>query len=289
MLYTATNSAGRCLLSWMACFLDTLQRSRILIGRSLLLLVLTHLGLLQARAQRGEPRKLTMASGPSSPAEQLIFIEANQDRAAHGIAPLSWDFALAAAARRHASVMARANAISHQFAGEVDLQTRTMEAGAHFSVVAENVAEDPEVAAINDAWMHSAGHRANLLDPRLNAIGVGLAQRGGEWFAVEDFSRRVEAVSLAGQEQQVGALVAQYGVALLPARQARDTCKTDAGYAGAREPMFTMRYTATSLGRLPDVLTARLRSGKYHVAAVGACDPGPEDGFTTYRLAVLLF
>ena len=41
---------------------------------------------------------------------------------------------------------------------------------------------------------------------------------------------------------------------------------------------------------VPNPLVERLRSGEYQTAAVGACDSAnAEQGFTTYRLAVLLY
>lgn len=235
-------------------------------------------------------RRAAPPAGPSTPAEQLIFIQANQDRAQQGERPLAWDPSLAAAARTHAERMARANAISHQFPGELDLQTRAMRSGADFSMVAENVAVDPNLADLNSAWMRSPGHRANLLNPQLDSIGIGLAQRGGEWFAVQDFSRRVASMTLDQQEQQVAGLVRRGGVEVLENQQvARQTCAMDQGHAGARQPLFMMHYTAANLSRLPAALVARLSSGKYKTALVGACPAGSQDGFSAYRIAVMLF
>ena len=51
-----------------------------------------------------------------------------------------------------------------------------------------------------------------------------------------------------------------------------------------------MRWEGTDLGRLPEELEERIATGKYHKAAVGACDSGsPGQGFTTYKLAVMLY
>jgi hypothetical protein len=43
------------------------------------------------------------------------------------------------------------------------------------------------------------------------------------------------------------------------------------------------------LSRLPDGFEQKLLSGKYHAAAVGACDAGGAGGFTRFRIAVLLY
>jgi hypothetical protein len=51
-----------------------------------------------------------------------------------------------------------------------------------------------------------------------------------------------------------------------------------------------MRWEGSDLNRLPDVLEEKISTGRYHMAAVGACSSGNRgQGFTTYRLAVLLF
>ena len=230
------------------------------------------------------------AAGPSSPAEQLIFVLANQERQKRGIAPLAWDANLAAAARMHAMRMAKANTISHQLAGEADLGARAMQSGAHFSVVAENVAMAPSAAMIHDEWMHSPGHRANLLDPRLDALGVAVVQQGGELFAVQDFSRRVQVMNYAQQEQQVEGLLAARGMAVLQdSADARKSCAMADGYAGNRRPLFTMHYTTTNLSLLPDALASKLRSEQHHQVAVGACASDRGGDFSYYNIAVLVY
>jgi uncharacterized protein YkwD len=49
---------------------------------------------------------------------------------------------------------------------------------------------DPELAArIVDAWMHSPGHRANILRPEFTHLGVGVVVRGEEVRATQSFAR----------------------------------------------------------------------------------------------------
>jgi hypothetical protein len=51
-----------------------------------------------------------------------------------------------------------------------------------------------------------------------------------------------------------------------------------------------MRWEGSDLSRLPDVLVSKLHSGQYRSAAVGVCDSAqPGQGFTTYKVAVLLY
>jgi len=56
------------------------------------------------------------------------------------------------------------------------------------TIAAENlskVAASP--AAVIDAWMHSPGHRSNLLDPMLTEIGVGCVHDGNSMLCSQVF------------------------------------------------------------------------------------------------------
>ena len=204
--------------------------------------------------------------------------------------PLHRDPHLELAARLHAYEMVRHGDISHQFPGEPDLAARGGDAGAHFSLITENVAEAPNAAQIHDLWMQSAGHRANLLDPKVDAVGIAVVRDRGQFYAVEDFGRTVETLSLEQQESTVAGLLEQRGLTLSGNRgEARQTCEMPTGYAGGRQPWFVMRYTSADIEQLPPELTSRLTSGKYHQASVGACINSKQGPFTSYNLAILLF
>jgi hypothetical protein len=187
--------------------------------------------------------------------------------------------------------MAARASISHQYPGEPELAARGRQAGAHFSVISENVAEASSAVQIHDAWMNSAGHRANLLDPRVDSIGIRVISRAGQLYAVEDFDRSFMHLSLGDQETAVGELLQSTSsvTVLRPSEDARRTCTMETGYAGRRQPWFVMRYTAVELTRLPDTLKQKLASGKYHEAAVGACTAGATNNFSAYSIAVMLY
>jgi hypothetical protein len=91
-------------------------------------------------------------------------------------------------------------------------------------------------------------------------------------------------------EQKIEQLVAERGIRSVSASSAaRQTCAMDHGFAGTR-PNFIMRWEGSDLSRLPDVLDEKISTGRYKAAAVGACSSGNRgQGFTTYRLAVMLF
>jgi hypothetical protein len=238
-----------------------------------------------ARPASAPPPKL------ASVAEQYLFSAANAERMQRGLAPLKWDETLRRAARRHAGEMAARESISHQYPGEADLANRGHEAGAKFTVISENVAEAWSAPEIHDAWMRSPDHRANLLDPRVNAVGISVERRGGQLYAVEDFDRSIESLRYEDQESAIAELLQTAArVRMLPdAEDARRTCEMNTGYAGERKPWFVMRFTAASLDRLPNTLRAKLATGKYHSAAVGACNARSTGPFTAYAVAVMLF
>ncbi len=223
--------------------------------------------------------------------EQQVMDLANADRAQQGLAPLKWDPALAQAAADHAQLMAQQPALSHQYPGEPDLVTRGGAAGAHFRSIAENVALAPSPQALEKEWMNSAPHRANILNPAMNTIGIGLVKKGGNYYAVEDFADGVAELGPEQIEQKITQLLQQRGLQSAASTQdARQTCEMQHGSAGGSAPGFIMRWEGTDLTRLPDVLEQKIATHQYHKAAVGACDSGnPSQGFTTYKVAVLLY
>src|SRR3977135_3570533 len=105
----------------------------------------------------------TLAQEPSEP-EQVLFDSANHERIALHLQPLKWDPALAEAARRHALLMAKERTLEHRLPGEPPLDERARQAGARFCKIGENIAIAAQASVIHTGWMHSPGHRANILD-----------------------------------------------------------------------------------------------------------------------------
>ena len=223
-------------------------------------------------------------------AEQYLLAAANEARANQGLSPLRFDPVLAEASAVHAREMANHDAISHQFDGEPELATRAANAGVHFSEIAENVGEAPTSPIIHDLWMHSPGHRANLLDPNIDSIGIAVVSRDNQLYAVEDFASSVQSLTLNQQEHTVAGVLSKTGMKVAETtNDARQTCMMSTGYAGSRQPWFIMRYTASSLNEIPSQLKVRLSTGKYHQAVVGACPTTRKTPFTAYNIAVLLY
>jgi uncharacterized protein YkwD len=130
----------------------------------------------------------TSTSMSVSRAERELFDSVNQARRAEGLSPLRWDGALAEAARRHAETMAEHGTAQHEFQGEPSLAARVKQAGGHFSWLSENVTQGPTPQFIHVQFMKSPPHRANILDRDMNSIGIGVVERYGQLFTVEDIS-----------------------------------------------------------------------------------------------------
>ncbi|MGB2671169.1 MAG: CAP domain-containing protein [Candidatus Acidiferrum sp.] len=220
--------------------------------------------------------------------EKVLFDDANSARAAAGVQPLKWDAALAAAARQHAALMAHEILLSHQYPDELPLAERAGRAGAKFSLIAENVAMGFTADTIHEGWMHSPGHRKNILNPELASVGIATIRGTRGLFAVQDFSRPVAELSLEQQEAKVISLLERVGMrGAIATEEARKTCGTDRVYENA-PVTYVSRFEVTTLDELPDQLLQQIKRREYRKAEVGACLGGDEAGFTRYRLAVVL-
>lgn len=117
---------------------------------------------------------------------QQAFAATNAQRADAGLRALRANDCLQRAAVRQARLMAQREQLFHQ-----DLGAVLEECG--LSAAGENVASGfpSGRSAVNDGWMHSEGHRANLLDPSFRLVGIG-ARKGhnGRWYVAQVFGRK---------------------------------------------------------------------------------------------------
>lgn len=232
-----------------------------------------------------------MAQVDASPAEKALLQMANQVRAEHGVAPLVWNSALARAARAHAKrVVSEPGELQHQYPGEPDVVARASHDGALFSAVAENLARGGQnPSELQQVWMSTPVHRANLLDPKMNAVGIGVIESGGLLSAVEDFAHTVTAPKRDDIESQVMKALQKAGISSVKMTDAaRSNCESQSNTAPGAQ--LVVHWEGSSPGQLPDVLVQRIARGTYQSAAVGACPSAQSNqGFSTYRVAVLLY
>jgi hypothetical protein len=219
----------------------------------------------------------------------MLYDAVNRERASLGLRQLQWDTALANAARLHTALLADHDALSHRFDGEADLQTRLRMAGASFRLVAENVAEAPDVSALHIAWMNSTPHRANILDPQVDSIGIAIERRGEQYFATQDFAAVVAPLSREEQERRVASLLQASGLSLVNGLEdARKGCDQDHS-TFSTPPATIARFENSDLNLLPPDLGRIIASGRFRHAAVAACDLPTGSPFARFKLTVLLY
>lgn len=112
----------------------------------------------------------------------------NSQRRRRHLRPLHLNKKLSLASRRHARRMAAHHFFAHgDFVGRI--RSVRYLAGARSWIVGENIAwgsrrlGTPE--AIVRAWMHSPGHRANILSRSFREVGIGIS-RGAPVAGVDD-------------------------------------------------------------------------------------------------------
>ena len=115
-------------------------------------------------------------------AERHVVCLVNRTRARFGLRPLSPNRCLHRVAARHAHDMVARRYFAHVTPNGWDTGARAQASGyaprAAAWIVGENIAWGVDGAAspawVMNAWMHSPGHRANILNPRFRDIGVGI-------------------------------------------------------------------------------------------------------------------
>jgi hypothetical protein len=127
-----------------------------------------------------------------SQAERQLVQMLNQERARAGLPSVKVDDRLTQAARAHSSLMAQADQLTHQLAGEPTLPKRLAATHLRFNNDAENVAYNYSVQAAHDGLMRSPPHRANILSPKYNTVGVGVVRSGDRLWVTQDFAYRLE-------------------------------------------------------------------------------------------------
>jgi uncharacterized protein YkwD len=125
------------------------------------------------------------ASLGSGKAARATLCLLNRERRAHGLRPLRLDSKLNRAARGHARDMVARRYFAHTSRSGASFSARIKRTGWTRSrrswTVGENIGWGggslASPRAMVAAWMRSPGHRANILQGRFRAIGIGIANR----------------------------------------------------------------------------------------------------------------
>ncbi|GGH80874.1 putative YkwD family protein [Pullulanibacillus pueri] len=111
--------------------------------------------------------------------EQQVVDLTNKERTDRGLQPLKLDVNLSKMARDKSADMVKNNYFDHQsptYGSPFDMMKKY---GISYSSAGENIAAGQKTPEeVVNSWMNSEGHRANILNPDYDTIGVGYVQGG---------------------------------------------------------------------------------------------------------------
>ena len=126
------------------------------------------------------------ANTTSSYVDQVVAL-VNQDRASNGVGGITGSPALNAAAQKRAEELKQS--FSHTRPNGTSCFTVFGECGISYRAAGENIAwGQSSPAAVENCWMNSSGHRANILNPSYGKIGVGVVEASGRLYWVQLFT-----------------------------------------------------------------------------------------------------
>lgn len=105
-----------------------------------------------------------------------------------GLPLLGWNPKLADTARAHSLDMVVNKYFDHNSPVLGSPFDRMKKAGIAYGYAGENIAADQlDGVAVHYAWMNSAGHRSNILEPRYTKLGVGVIMQNGKSMYTQNF------------------------------------------------------------------------------------------------------
>ena len=108
----------------------------------------------------------------------------NGARADAGLAPLALDDNASQIAQEWSASMAASNTLNHNPSLGSAIDSRV---GTGWVAYAENVAYNGSHEGAYSAFMASDGHRANILNPSFDRMGIGIVQDGGTFWVTVVF------------------------------------------------------------------------------------------------------
>jgi uncharacterized protein YkwD len=138
----------------------------------------------------------------ATPEEQIavdLFERANDERRERGLEPLEWNEELAQLAREWSQEMSATGEFQHR-----DIDLDLIEEFDGLTGLGENIftstAPVPSGRA-HEGWMRSPGHRANLLSPDWDRLGIGVVcTDDGSVYATQNFGRTATGAPETTQE-----------------------------------------------------------------------------------------
>jgi uncharacterized protein YkwD len=111
-------------------------------------------------------------------AEEQMLTTVNREREANGLQPVIMDMQLRKLARSHSLDMFQRGYFSHYTPDGLSPFDRMNAANIEYTYAGENLALAPSTDLAMQGLMNSPGHRANILNPNFNKIGIGAIDGG---------------------------------------------------------------------------------------------------------------
>jgi uncharacterized protein YkwD len=130
---------------------------------------------------------VTARPAAASTTEDSFTTMLNDARSNHGVSRLKVGKQLVKVARQQARRMADRDLLYHNPNLTSDVH--------NWRFVGENVGYGPDAATVNSAFMHSAPHKANILDTNYTKIGIGVVVSNGRVWVAEVFKKPMKSHS----------------------------------------------------------------------------------------------
>lgn len=246
--------------------------------------------------------KLASAQVGLSSGELQLFNLLNQERAKAGLPKFQWNYQLAESARAHTQLLANQEDLSHQFPGEAVLGDRIGATGLRYDVAAENVAAASSVQEIHSGLMESPEHRANILSPEYNSVGLAIIPRNGDLYVTEDFAHTLpsyteeqfrHAVVAAFNKQRKANRIASVNATVNPrlhelaCSDSNDVQHIIEGLPGA---LTLVLFTSATPEKLSPSMEKAAMDKSFHRMEIGVCfKPDKEHGSGSFRILAAFY
>ncbi len=151
------------------------------------------------------------SSGNVEDVEAQLFALLNDARRAQGRPPLERDEAIAQVARAHSRDMVEHGFVGHTSPTTGSAADRVQRAGLRSGLVLENIGRGYSAAELHRGLLESPGHRANLVNPDVTHVGLGVvAEPEGArtaFVATEIFLKMAHEIDLAAAPAELLALL----------------------------------------------------------------------------------
>lgn len=120
----------------------------------------------------------TTEFSPNTSMEDQLIGLVNKERSFQGLQTLQKVNLLTEVGRGHSADMFRKGYFAHTSPEGKNVSDRALDKGYIYLVIGENLAYAPSVELAHKGLMNSPGHRANILSPEFNKIGIGIMDGG---------------------------------------------------------------------------------------------------------------